>query len=424
MFRTLFDVDRRVITVAVARMAESVGNSFLVIVIPLYIASDVVTGDFFGLSNVAVTGIILSLFGFVNSPLQPFTGRMSDRTGRRRVFILFGLALLAVASFTYTFADSYTDLVVLRVLQGVAGAFIIPSAVALVNDYVTVDNRGGNMGLYNTFRLVGFGLGPIAAGAVIAGGPYVVGGRSLSLEVSGFDAAFYFAAAMAATSLVLVLALVRDPSELQANATKGFGIQVFDRSDDRMFDPIFAIALATFFVAVAIGLFATLQDPVNRRLDQTPAMFGVQFAAFILAQVALQLPIGRGSDLYGRRPFILTGLALMVPTTFVQGVILDSWLMVFARVIQGVGGALVFVVGLSMAGDLAREGEAGAQLSIVTMGFVLGLAFGPLLSGFLVAYGFVVPFAFGAVLAAIGLVLIYTNVEETVAKPRPLPFTR
>ena len=45
----MFGADRRVYTLAFARMADSVGNSFLIIVLPLYIGSGVVTGNTFGL---------------------------------------------------------------------------------------------------------------------------------------------------------------------------------------------------------------------------------------------------------------------------------------------------------------------------------------------------------------------------------------
>ena len=54
------------------------------------------------------------------------------------------------------------------------------------------------------------------------------------------------------------------------------------------------------------------------------------------------------------------------------------------------------------------------------MAFGFGVAFGPLLSGFLVAFGFVVPFAMGAALAAVGVVLVATQVEETIT-PRATP---
>jgi MFS family permease len=48
------------------------------------------------------------------------------------------------------------------------------------------------------------------------------------------------------------------------------------------------------------------------------------------------------------------------------------------------------------------------------MAFGLGTALGPLLSGYLVRFGFVVPFAFGDALGLVALVLVYTQVEETL----------
>jgi len=419
--RNLLGVNRHVLTLAVARMTESIGNSFLIVVLPLFIASDAVGGSTFGLGEVALTGVVLSLFGFVNSPLQPFTGRLSDRTGRRKIFVLVGLVLIGVASFAYSLTTAYWQLLGLRVMQGVAGALIIPTTVALVNDLATDTTRGGNMGTYNTFRLIGFGAGPIAAGAVIAAGPYTLAVGGVDLAISGFDAAFYFATSTATLSFVLVWLFIRDPEPSTPAGDESIGgFAVFDRSGVHVLDPVFTLGVITFFMAVGIAVFATLGSIINPRLDQGPTMFGLQFAAFILAQILLQAPIGRATDFYGRKRFIVVGMALLVPTTFVQGVILDSWLMFLARFLQGVAGAMVFAPALALAGDLAPEGESGSTLSVLTMAFGFGVAFGPLLSGFLVAFGFVVPFAVGAVLAAAGVVLVWTQVEDTVT-PRATP---
>jgi MFS family permease len=414
-------VNRQVVTLAVARMTESIGNSFLIVVLPLFIGSGAVGGSTFGLGEVALTGVVLSLFGLVNSPLQPFTGRLSDRTGRRKVFVLVGLVLIGIASFAYSLATAYWQLLVLRVFQGVAGALIIPTTVALVNDLATGDNRGGNMGTYNTFRLAGFGAGPIGAGAVVAAGPYVLELGAVRIAVNGFDAAFYVATLTATISFLLVSLLVRDPDAPETAAAESpTAFAVRDRTGRGMLDPVFALGLVSFLMAAGIALFATLGSIINPRLGQGPTMFGLQFAAFILAQILLQAPIGRATDFYGRKRFIVAGMVLLVPTTAVQGVILDPWLMFLARFVQGVAGAMVFAPALALAGDLAPAGRSGSTLSVLTMAFGFGVAFGPLLSGFLVAFGFVVPFAVGGALAAVGAVLVWTQVEETVA-PRTAP---
>lgn len=413
-----FAVDRRVLALAGARMADGIGNSFLIIVIPLYVTSGIVSGTAFGLGESMITGIILSIFGFLNSSFQPFTGRLSDRLGRRKPFILVGLAGLAVMNVAYVFVETYAALLLIRGLQGVSVAFIIPSSVALVNELATTGNRGGNMGVYNTFRLVGFGAGPAVAGAVVSYGPYAILGE---VVIDGFDAAFYIAAITAAISYGLVTVLVSDPESTAANAGADLSIPVLDRSGANLLDPIFTLGVASFFMATAIALFATIQPDVNARLEQGATWFGLQFAAFIIAQVALQTPIGRACDRYGRRPFIVAGMVLLIPTTLAQGFITSSGLMFVARLFQGVAAAMVFAPSLALVGDLAGEGESGSKLSVLTMAFGYGIAVGPLSSGALVGFGFRVPFIFGTALAVVGAILVYTQVEETLETTASVP---
>lgn len=412
-------VKPQVLILALARMAESVGNSFLIIVLPLFIASDLLSGGSFGLSEAAITGVVLGLFGFVNSPLQPLTGRLSDRTGRRKIFLLSGLGVLSAASFAYALASSYWHLLGLRALQGVAGALIVPSSIALVNDFATDDDRGGNMGTYNAFRLIGFGVGPIGAGAVLAAGPYSIAIGGFQVAITGFEAAFAFAGVTALVGFSVVLLFICDPeidSDESDPDTGGFA--VFDRTGSNILDPVFTLGVVSFLMAIGIAMFATLGDLVNARLNQGARMFGLQFAAFVLALILLQAPIGRATDFYGRKSFIVAGAVLLIPTTAVQGFILDSWLMFGARFAQGIAAAMVFGPAMALAGDLAPEDESGSTLSVLTMSFGLGIAAGPLLSGFLVGFGFPAPFVVGAALAIVGVILVSTQVEEVLTPTR------
>ncbi|MFC7185420.1 MFS transporter [Halorubrum yunnanense] len=417
------DTDRRVIVLALARMVGAAGNSFLIVVLPLYIASDLIdigallgTEVGVGAASVTVTeplliGLVLSLFGFLNSLSQPVTGRLSDRMGVRRPFVLIGILLLGTASGLYTVATVYWQLIALRAIQGLGAALIIPATVALVNEYASADaDRGGNFGVYNTFRLIGFGFGPVLAGAVVEAGPYDLSPIGLPV-VGGFDAAFAAACGGAYLSFGLVFLLVRDAAE-SSEASDDLSIRV--RGEDRLLDPIFALGLATVAMGLCIALYATLQNQVNVRLDQAPVWFGLQFAAVTIANVVLQVPVGQASDRIGRRPFLLAGFVLLVPTTLLQGIVTDPIVMTLVRLAQGVAVACVFAPSLALAGDLAREGESGTTLSVLTMGFGFGIALGPLASGWLVGFGFLVPFAVGAGLAVVAFAAVVTQVEETL----------
>jgi MFS family permease len=387
-------------------------------VLPLYIASgELALPGFEGVSvlGIPVTielliGVALSLFGFLNSFAQPFTGRLSDRTGRRKIYILFGLTVLAVTSVAYAVVDSYEALLVVRALQGLGGAFVIPTTIALVNDLARSDaERGGNFGVFNTFRLIGFGFGPVVAGLVVQGGPYAL---PAGVTLSGFNAAFGVAVLGALLSFTLVTLLISDPPSTEADASDDLSVSVL--GEDRLFDPVFVLGVGTLFMAISIALFATLQEPVNARLGQGSTWFGIQFSAVVVANVVLQVPIGRAADRIGRKPFLVGGLVILAPSVLAQGLVTSPWTMLLARLAHGISVAMVFAPALAVAGDLAKEGQSGTTLSVLTMAFGFGTAIGPLASGVLFGYGFVVPFAFGAALALAALVLVATQVEETL----------
>lgn len=441
VLRSITGTDRRVLALAFARMADALGNSFLIIVLPLYIGSgQIPLTDLTGTTVLAVDapairlagttvfggfrfdglllteafliGVVLSLFGFLNSLAQPFTGRLSDRTRKRKVFILFGLVVFGIASAAYPFVTDYRAILAVRAFQGLGAAFTIPCTVALVNEFAASDaERGGNFGVFNTFRLIGFGFGPIVAGILIAAGPYSTPLGALS----GFDAAFAVAVLGAIVSFTLVTVLVSDPKSSDTAAADDLSLSLFDRDGAHLFDPIFILGVATFFMAVGIALFATLQEVINARLGQGEFLFSVQFAAVVIANVLFQVPVGQASDRYGRRPFLLAGFVIMIPSVLAQGYVVSPVLMLIARLFQGLSVALVFAPSLALAGDLAGSGQSGTQLSVLTMAFGLGVAIGPLASGYLVRFGFATPFVFGSALAVLALVLTYTQVEESLS---------
>ena len=406
--REIFGTNRSVVALGVARMADSVGNSFLIVVLPLYIASQTVTGETFGLSTSLITGIVLSIFGIVSSIAQPFAGRFSDKTGKRKLFVIIGLAMFFLANTAFVFATTYTSLIFVRALQGIGAALTITSSVALVSEVSTKSNRGNNMGVFNTLRLIGFGVGPLLSGILIEAGPY-----SLPFlgETSGFDAAFYIAAASALLSIFLVMWLVRDSAE-SIPSQKPLKIKVLSPEKGRVIDPIFALAIATLIMSIGFSILAPIEAETNERLSQGPFLFSVEFTAMVAALAVAQPLVGKLSDKYGRRIFIVAGLICLIPFTLAQGFATEPWHMITARALQGVSASMVFAPALALAGDLAEKGQAGSQLSLLTMAFGIGISIGSLLAGYAVGFGYLTPFAIGACMAAAGVVVVSTQVPK------------
>lgn len=115
------------------------------------IAGDLHTGE--TQVQVTLTGCLIGLgLG------QAFAGPLSDTLGRRRP-LLFSLTLYAAASVLCAFAPSVSVLIVLRVLQGLAGAVGIVLARAIIRDL----RSGRAMARLFSFVLMVNGLAPILA---------------------------------------------------------------------------------------------------------------------------------------------------------------------------------------------------------------------------------------------------------------------
>lgn len=405
----LFGTDRRVLALALARMADAVGNSFLIIVLPLYVASEEVGGHVFGAPTSLIAGLVLALFGIASSIAQPLAGHLSDRLGRRKILVLAGLLAFGLINLSFGAVSAYWQLFGLRVLQGVAAAFTITASIAIVNEVSRPETRGGNMGIYNAFRLVGFGAGPLLASVLLETGPFLLPG---GLHVTGFQATFGVAGGAALLSAGLVGVLVHDP-EGTTPSKRRLAVRVWEREGEGWaLDTIFALGLATLVMAACMALLSAIEPEVNARLEQGPVLFAVEFVALIAALAVCQPLVGRASDRRGRRPFILAGFVGLIPTTLLQGLVGAPWEMMLLRVLQGGAAAMIFAPALALAGDHTERGQSGAQLSVLTVAFGLGIALGQITAGVFVQYGFVVPFALGGVLAMGGTLLVLTQVQE------------
>lgn len=416
-------VNRSVLLLSLSRISDAVANSFLIIILPGYLTTVLGTRhsartiDVLILSVPVTTelliGVLLAAYGLISSLCQPVAGWYADRTGAKKGLIIVGLGLLAVSIGAYAHLTTYLALLAFRVLQGVGASFVRPTTVALLNALSVVDEKGQNMGMFNVFRFLGYGFGPVVAGAIAENGPYLLGW----VQLTGFEMAFYAAALLAALSMFSVAVFVENPdsdSPVTDSDSGLFGsISILGTEEGSLLDSTFALAVAAFLTAINISLYATLQSPINDRLGQGEFLFGIQFAMVMLACVFFLIPVGRACDRIGRRPFLLVGFLLLAPSVLAQGVITTSGLMIVARLFQGVGAAMIIAPGLALAGDIVSSGQETTELSFLTMGFALGTAIGPMISGVLASYGLFVPFAFGTLLALVGLAIVYFHVPES-----------
>jgi len=93
-------------------------------------------------------------------------GSLGDILGRRRVFI-WGLVGFGATSALCALAPDAPLLIVARALQGVAGALLVPSSLALITATFPGDERGAAIGSWTAWTGIAFVVGPLGGGALI-----------------------------------------------------------------------------------------------------------------------------------------------------------------------------------------------------------------------------------------------------------------
>jgi EmrB/QacA subfamily drug resistance transporter len=94
-------------------------------------------------------------------------GSLGDLYGERRVFAL-GVSGFGLASALCAISPSIGFLVVARMLQGIAGALLVPSSLAVIVNTFPASERGGAIGTWTAWGAIAGVLGPLAGGELLA----------------------------------------------------------------------------------------------------------------------------------------------------------------------------------------------------------------------------------------------------------------
>jgi EmrB/QacA subfamily drug resistance transporter len=118
--------------------------------------------------HTGVNGIlwVINAYVLVYAVLLITAGRVGDLVGQRAIFA-GGLAIFTVASALCGFAQTTSQLVAARILQGVGGALLTPQTLALVTSIFPSDRRGTAMGVWGAVAGLATITGPTLGGFIV-----------------------------------------------------------------------------------------------------------------------------------------------------------------------------------------------------------------------------------------------------------------
>ena len=147
------------------------------------------------------------------------------------------------------------------------------------------------------------------------------------------------------------------------------------------------------YSSIAIGLFLTVLDQsgVNIALPRIAEEFDADIPtvqwislSYVLSTSATLMPLGRLSDMLGRKLVYVTGFFVFVGAAAMAGSADTFMVIILAKVIQGVGSAAIQANGMAMIAQVFPERERGRALGLYMTIIGTGAITGPVVGGLLV----------------------------------------
>ncbi|MBV5104400.1 multidrug efflux MFS transporter NorA [Mammaliicoccus sciuri] len=148
-------------------------------------------------------GMLVAVFAMFQMIASPFGGRFADKFGKK-IIIIIGLLLFSISEFIFAMGNTFSILLVSRVLGGISAAFVMPGVNGMIGDLSTSENRAKNFSYMSAVINTGFIVGP-GVGGFLA-------------EIS-HRMPFYFAGALGIIALLFSVFLLKEASDDDSNET-------------------------------------------------------------------------------------------------------------------------------------------------------------------------------------------------------------
>jgi len=137
----------------------------------------------------------------------------------------------------------------------------------------------------------------------------------------------------------------------------------------------------TPFMASSINVAMPL---IGKEFGLSAVTLGWVFTAYTMTAAMFLVPFGRIADLAGRKRIFALGLSFDIAGATIGALAPSAFLLILARAVQGVGGAMIFGTGVAILTSVYPQGARGHALGLNTAAVYSGLSLGPVLGGFIV----------------------------------------
>jgi len=374
----------------IVRTAYQVGKTPLM---PLFAAS-VGAGEL-------LVGAIVSVSTMTGLILKPLFGLLSDRWGRR-LWLLIGLTLFSTIPFVYGLVETPQQLLMVRVIHGLATAVFGPVSLAYVAE-MAVGGRAERLGWFGMARSGGYLVAPTAAAWLLTWlDPATV------FTIIGFTSCLAFLP-------VLMLKPSGDPSNLRQDHGSKLPT-LWNQAQTAFFSAVsnkalwlagpleMLVYLSTYSIRAFLPLYALYVAGFD--LIMVGLFFSIQEGAHLLTR-----PLGgRLGDRVGYLRTIAVGFLLIAPAVALLSVASNGIHLLLIAIVLGCGQGLIFPSTVALVSDRIPPQHLGTGMGFMGTMRNVGKVLGPLLTGLLLGWlDYDAVFQLSAAAMVIVALVIYTS---------------
>jgi EmrB/QacA subfamily drug resistance transporter len=166
---------------------------------------------------------------------------------------------------------------------------------------------------------------------------------------------------------------------------KGRGPPMMERETDKKAQRLVLIitTLASVLTPLALSAVTVALPSIAAYFSMDAVSLSWLPTAYVLTAAIVLIPIGKLSDIYGRKRVFVLGTWIFTITSFLLGISTSGNQLIGLRVVQGFGGAMLFGPSTAMLTSAYPPQQRGRVLGINVAAVYLGLSFGPLIGGLL-----------------------------------------
>lgn len=181
--------------------------------------------------------------------------------------------------------------------------------------------------------------------------------------------------------------------------------------------PLFAILLVVFIDLLGFSLILPLLPYYAKTFSASDTQIGLLTASYAAAQLIGAPILGRLSDRYGRRPILLISVAGNALGYVLLGLSQSLVMLFAARILAGATAANISVAQAYIS-DVTDAKNRSKGLGMIGAAFGLGFIIGPAFGGLLSRFGYAVPAFLSAALGAVNFLLVLWWLPESITLER------